>query len=121
MDDRVDAQPAKRQLAAEIGNALNALHHAIAERDVLSRELSAYRSRYKQQEDQIRLLRERLHQFERALVATIRGIQRREGNFDCFATATQGFCDQTSCLWRARCLKLSVGRQEPLVKSSKLD
>lgn len=36
----------------------------------------------------------------------IRTIQRAEGNFDCFGTATQGVCDQYKCLWRADCLKI---------------
>ncbi|MEW6001921.1 MAG: SAP domain-containing protein [Nitrospirota bacterium] len=35
----------------------------------------------------------------------IRSIQRAEGNFDCFGTATAGFCDQINCLWRDDCLK----------------
>ncbi|MDO8990978.1 MAG: SAP domain-containing protein [Sideroxyarcus sp.] len=34
----------------------------------------------------------------------IKLIQRREGNFDCFATAVNGECDQTNCLWRADCV-----------------
>jgi hypothetical protein len=34
----------------------------------------------------------------------IRSIQRAEGNFDCFGTASSGFCDQTNCLWRNDCL-----------------
>lgn len=34
-------------------------------------------------------------------------IQREEGNFDCFATATDGFCDQQQCAWRQDCLKQS--------------
>lgn len=33
----------------------------------------------------------------------IRTIQLREGNFDCFGTATDGICDQTRCLWRSDC------------------
>lgn len=32
-------------------------------------------------------------------------IQRKEGNFDCFSSATQGICDQSQCLWRQDCLK----------------
>lgn len=36
----------------------------------------------------------------------IRAIQRAEGNFDCFGTATAGICDQYNCLWREDCLKL---------------
>lgn len=34
-------------------------------------------------------------------------IQRAEGNFDCFGTATEGICDQYNCMWRADCLKLN--------------
>jgi hypothetical protein len=34
----------------------------------------------------------------------IRSIQRAEGNFDCFGTASSGYCDQTNCLWRNDCL-----------------
>lgn len=30
-------------------------------------------------------------------------IQRREGNFDCYATASLGVCDQSACLWRKDC------------------
>lgn len=35
----------------------------------------------------------------------IRMMQRREGNFDCFATAIDGICDQNGCLWREDCFK----------------
>lgn len=34
----------------------------------------------------------------------IKSIQRAEGNFDCFATATTGVCDQMKCLWRDDCM-----------------
>jgi hypothetical protein len=34
----------------------------------------------------------------------IRSIQRAEGNFDCFGSASSGYCDQTNCLWRDDCL-----------------
>lgn len=34
----------------------------------------------------------------------IRTIQVTEGNFDCFATAADGQCDQSGCLWRDDCL-----------------
>lgn len=34
----------------------------------------------------------------------IRAIQRTEGNFDCFGSATAGVCDQSNCLWRDDCL-----------------
>ncbi len=38
----------------------------------------------------------------------VREIQRAEGNFDCFATAVDGYCDQQDCLWRKDCLALAV-------------
>ena len=34
----------------------------------------------------------------------IRAIQRREGNFQCYGSATAGECDQVNCLWREDCL-----------------
>ena len=34
----------------------------------------------------------------------IRSIQRSEGNFDCFGTASDGVCDQMQCSWRDDCL-----------------
>ena len=33
----------------------------------------------------------------------IKSIQSGEGNFDCFATAYDGVCDQLNCLWRKDC------------------
>ncbi len=33
----------------------------------------------------------------------VRSIQTAEGNFSCFATAIDGVCDQTKCLWREDC------------------
>jgi len=35
----------------------------------------------------------------------IKNIQRTEGNFECFATASSNSCDQTSCCWKSDCLK----------------
>ena len=35
----------------------------------------------------------------------IRVIQQKEGNFDCFATAYNGECDQHNCSWRSDCFK----------------
>ncbi len=35
----------------------------------------------------------------------IRFIQRDEGNFDCFATAFDGVCDQQACTWRQDCFR----------------
>ena len=37
-------------------------------------------------------------------VEMIKAIQRAEGNFDCFGTASK-FSDQLSCLFRQDCLK----------------
>jgi hypothetical protein len=37
----------------------------------------------------------------------IRAIQRSEGNFDCYGSATSGFCDQSNCLWRKDCLEFT--------------
>ena len=38
----------------------------------------------------------------------IRRLQLAEGNFDCYARALTGTCDQTACLWRDDCLHDSV-------------
>lgn len=37
----------------------------------------------------------------------VRSIQRIEGNFDCFATAREGICDQLECRWRKDCFTLA--------------
>ena len=37
----------------------------------------------------------------------IKTIQANEGNFDCFATAGSGECDQSGCLWREDCFNVS--------------
>lgn len=34
----------------------------------------------------------------------VQAVQRAEGNFDCFGSATSGLCDQTNCMWREDCL-----------------
>ena len=36
-------------------------------------------------------------------VNLVREIQTVEGNFACFATATDGYCDQSACIWRDDC------------------
>lgn len=36
-------------------------------------------------------------------VNLIQRIQLEEGNFNCFASATSGECDQQSCMWRKDC------------------
>ena len=38
----------------------------------------------------------------------IRAIQRAEGNFDCYGSAAEGYCDQEGCLWRGDCLPESA-------------
>ncbi len=38
----------------------------------------------------------------------IRAIQKAEGNFDCFASAAAGFCDQLNCIWRKDCLSATT-------------
>lgn len=35
----------------------------------------------------------------------IKAIQRAEGNFDCFGSATSGYCAQAGCLWRDDCVQ----------------
>lgn len=35
----------------------------------------------------------------------IRSIQAQEGNFDCFATACDGECNQMDCCWREDCFE----------------
>ncbi|PIP21308.1 MAG: SAP domain-containing protein [Candidatus Omnitrophica bacterium CG23_combo_of_CG06-09_8_20_14_all_40_11] len=34
----------------------------------------------------------------------VKAIQRKEGNFDCFGSASS-YCDQLACCWRNDCLK----------------
>ena len=41
-------------------------------------------------------------------IELVRTLQREEGNFDCFAKAYAGYCDQSDCLWREGCLLLST-------------
>ena len=36
-------------------------------------------------------------------IKIIQSIQLREGNFDCFASALAGECDQLLCKWREDC------------------
>lgn len=40
-------------------------------------------------------------------ISLVRAIQRHEGNFDCFASAFAGHCDQSGCMWREDCLTVS--------------
>jgi hypothetical protein len=41
----------------------------------------------------------------------IRTIQRAEGNYDCYGTATDEECDQEECLWREECFRESVAEE----------
>ncbi|MDZ7662618.1 hypothetical protein [Thiohalophilus sp.] len=43
-------------------------------------------------------------------VELVRQIQSAEGNFNCFATAVNGICDQQSCLWREDCFAAAKKR-----------
>lgn len=38
----------------------------------------------------------------------IKMIQLREGNFDCYASASAGECDQRGCLWRKDCFEIAT-------------
>lgn len=38
-------------------------------------------------------------------IELVKSIQTHEGNFDCFATAQRGECDQGGCSWRADCFE----------------
>jgi len=40
-------------------------------------------------------------------IELIHEIQREEGNFDCFAKATNQYCDQGNCTWREDCFTTS--------------
>ncbi len=41
-------------------------------------------------------------------IEAVRVIQREEGNFDCFARASHGYCDQNQCIFYEDCLDLSA-------------
>ncbi len=40
-------------------------------------------------------------------VSLVRIIQTTEGNFDCFASAVNNYCDQSNCIWQDDCFKLA--------------
>lgn len=42
----------------------------------------------------------------------IRTIQGTESNFDCYGTATSGYCEQMNCLWHEDCLQFSTNINE---------
>jgi len=38
-------------------------------------------------------------------IQLVQAIQQYEGSFDCFAKASEGYCDQLDCLWRVDCFE----------------
>ncbi len=40
-------------------------------------------------------------------ITLVKKIQSSEGNFDCFASASSNYCDQSDCIWQDDCLKLA--------------
>lgn len=38
-------------------------------------------------------------------IKLVHAIQKFEGNFECFGTAREGYCDQEKCLWRTDCFE----------------
>ncbi len=44
-----------------------------------------------------------INSFGKSKVELIKEIQRKQGNFDCFATAMD-YCDQLDCIFRSTCL-----------------
>jgi hypothetical protein len=44
-----------------------------------------------------------INSFGKSKVELVKEIQRKEGNFDCFRSATS-YCDQLDCLFRTSCL-----------------
>ena len=46
-----------------------------------------------------------VHPGKHSKTELIKAIQTGEGNFDCFASAYSGECDQTGCSWRADCFE----------------
>lgn len=40
-------------------------------------------------------------------VQIIRGIQRKENNFDCYGTERMDYCGEHECLWRGDCLSMN--------------
>jgi len=45
-------------------------------------------------------------------VELVQAIQHKEGNFDCFASAIDGYCDQAACIWRADCFASAKKRKQ---------
>jgi hypothetical protein len=47
----------------------------------------------------------KIHPGKHSKTELIRLIQTKEGNFDCFASAYSGNCDQVGCSWREDCFE----------------
>ena len=56
--------------------------------------------------NEVRVLAKKLgiNSFGKSKMELIREIQRKEGHFDCFGTAS-AYCDQEKCTFRSACLK----------------
>jgi hypothetical protein len=55
--------------------------------------------------DQVRVVAKSLgiHPGKLPKAELIKSIQLAEGNFDCFASASNGVCSQMDCIWREDC------------------
>ncbi len=55
--------------------------------------------------DQVRVVAKSLglHPGKHSKADLIKSIQLAEGNFDCFASAASGECNQMNCSWREDC------------------
>lgn len=49
-----------------------------------------------------------VHPGKHSKIELIKTLQSEEGNFDCFATAYSGECDQLNCLWRQDCFDAAM-------------
>jgi hypothetical protein len=49
-----------------------------------------------------------VHPGKHSKIELIKTMQAKEGNFDCFATAYGGVCDQVDCLWRQDCFDVAM-------------
>ena len=60
-------------------------------------------------------------------VDIVRAVQRKEGNFDCFATAYEVVCSPNDCLWRDDCIATSarwltiLSKSETVVKTEQMN
>ena len=45
-------------------------------------------------------------------IELVQAIQQSEGNYDCFASAFDGYCDQPHCRWREDCFLSAKKRRQ---------